>query len=556
MIKTAYTVAFLLLAAPLSAQVKVFKFWVELSDKKDCGYSIDKPEEFLSPRAIERRAKQNIRITEEDLPVTKAYKDGISATGAEVLFPSRWFNALCIKTTDSSLVKKIAALPYVKSVRLMYHRLEYPGSEPKNNAAMMEFLMSAGAKSRPEESSVYGFGFNQINMLNGIPLHEDGFRGEGMVIAVLDAGFYKVNEISTFNHLREDGRLLGTFDFVTMDTIVYEDDMHGMNVLSCMASNTPGKMIGTAPKASYWLIRTEDNHSETPVEEASWVAGAEFADSVGADLINSSLGYTRFDDSSMSYTYRHLDGSSLISRAAKNCARRGIIVCNAAGNEGSDSWRYIGVPADADSILSVGGVDKDRMHVPFSSYGPTADGRIKPTLCAKALETTVASSKDKFYPSQGTSFASPVMCGMVACLWQANPQRGNMEIINALIKSADQFASPDNQYGYGIPDMVMANRILGGDKAFDYSVSRWLEEIPSHYDSRGILLKYYAAESQEVKILVRDGKGRKIRTLSFALGKNEFLIYPLKDLPVSKKGISLEIQTGEKQQTYRLDFQN
>lgn len=543
----------LLLLGSLSeamAQSYVYKFWIELKDKENNGYSIDNPSAFLSQRAIERRAKQNIPITTADLPVSPQYVLEIEQRGVKVLHTSRWFNSVTISCNDSAVLKEIRKLPFVVGTRLLYNRDESIEGK-KNNPAIMEYLMTMEAPKSPENESDYGFGLEQISMLNGDKVHASGFTGDNIVIAVLDAGFYKMNEMKDFDHLRQTGRLLGTYDFVNKDTLVYEDDMHGMNVLSCMAAYTPGRMIGTAPGASYWLLRTEDANSEFPIEESNWIAGAEFADSVGADLINSSLGYTTYDNSKLSYTYKNLNGSSLISRAATHCAKVGMIVCNAAGNEGSSKWKYVGVPADADSIITVGGVDAQLRQSTFSSFGPTADGRVKPTVVAMATATFVSSSKGKHYQSQGTSFASPVLCGMVASLWSAHPTKTNMEIIRAIEKSGHQYMNPDNVLGYGIPDFVLANRFLGGDSEFNYTQDQWLTEIPSEYD-KSIPIEFYSSKKQDMKIEVRDHKGRKIRDISFNLAQGEFLRFGLNELPKSKKPITLIIVVGGESKTYSL----
>ncbi|MDX5320580.1 MAG: S8 family serine peptidase [Bacteroidota bacterium] len=545
--------AFLLagMSLPVFSQTQVFKFWVELSDKNNTRYSVDHPEAFLSERAIERRKKQGIAITERDFPVNESYLSEIEAKGVKLVHTSKWFNAVTVRCTDSSVMAEIRKLSFVKGTRLLYDKVESE-TKPKGNEAMMEYLMSMSSPKKPENNSDYGFGLGQIAMLEGDDLHQRGHKGKGIVIAVLDAGFYKMHDMEVFDHLRNEGKLLGTWDVVMQDTLVYEDDMHGMNVLSCMASYMPGKMIGTAPDASYWLIRTEDNFSEYPIEESNWIRGAEMADSIGADVINSSLGYTQFDNTKLSHTYSHLNGKSLASQAATYCAHVGIIVCNAAGNEGNGKWHYIGVPADADSILTVGGVDEFKDHSTFSSFGPTYDGRIKPTVCAQATATYVASSKGKFYASQGTSFASPVLCGMVASLWSAHPDKTNIQVMNAIIQSSDRYSHPDNTFGYGIPDFMMAHRILGGDPDFDYSKDQWLQEIPTTYYDQ-IPLHFYSSKAQTLKIVVKDHKGRKVRNMEFALEQGQFFLHSLKDLPKSKKGISLEIQVGEEVKTYSLN---
>lgn len=550
MLRSVFAGLLLIVAAQVFGQTTTYKFWIELTDKNNNGYSIDHPEAFLSAKAIERRQKQNIPVTHQDLPITMAYQEGIEKMGVRVLHNSRWFNSVTVVCTDTSVMKAIRGLKYVKGSRLLYARIE-PETPQKSPDAMMEYLMSVNAPKNADNGSDYGFGLGQISMLKGDELHALGYKGQGVVIAVLDAGFFHMNEMGTFDQMREEGHLLGTYDMVNKDTVVYDDDMHGMNVLSCMAAYSPGKMIGTAPSASYWLIRTEDNFSEFPIEESNWVAGAEFADSVGADVINSSLGYTQYDAKNLSYSYKSLDGSSIISRAATRCAVVGMIVCNAAGNEGDGDWHYVGVPADADSIITVGGVDAFLDHSTFSSFGPTADGRIKPTVCAQATATYVASSKGKFYQSQGTSFASPVLCGMVASLWGANPTATNMEVIQAIMQSADRYSHPDNTFGYGIPDFMLANRLLGGDKDFDYSQDQWLAEIPSEYYDI-VPLNFYSSKDQNISIVLRDHKGRKVRNMNFDLKKGQFFLYNLQDLPKSKKGLTLEINVNGETKSYSL----
>lgn len=541
--------AFVAASFTVQAQKKVYKFWVEFSDKQNSPYSIDRPLEFLSQRALDRRAKHGIALTSQDFPVNPSYKSGLSAAGVQVLHTSRWFNAATISTTDSSLIDKVKALPYVKSARLLYHRVEFP-DDKKGPSQVSEYLRSAGGSSEPSNSTDFGEGFRQIDQINGVQLHKDGFQGQGILIAVLDAGFYQAGKMKTFENLRNEGRLWGITDLVDFDSSVYEDDSHGMNVLSCMASYVPGKFIGTAPKANYWLIRTEDANTEYPIEEANWVAGAEMADSLGADLINSSLGYTKFGDSDMDHSYQSLNGKSIAAKAATICAHKGLLVCNAAGNEGDGSWKFVGVPADADSILTVGGVDADNQHASFSSYGPTADGRIKPTIVARAAGTIVASSKDKYYNSNGTSFASPVMCGMVACLMQANPKATIYQVMDALKWSASQASNPDNILGWGIPDFKIANRILGGDKLFDYGQSRWLDPIPGTYYG-SLRLAYYSAQDQHISIVVKRRR-KVIQTIERDLKKGEFMVEVLKDLPNKRKGITIEVKVGDSTETYSL----
>jgi subtilisin family serine protease len=273
-----------------------------------------------------------------------------------------------------------------------------------------------------------------------------GYTGKGMIIAVLDAGFYHVGQLPAFDSLRARGQILGTRDFVTGDTMVYEDHAHGMHVLSILAGLLPGEMRGSAPAASFWLLRTEDVFSEYPVEEVFWTAGAEFADSVGADIIHSSLGHYEFDDPSMSYTYSDMNGhTTRVARTALMAARRGMIVVVSAGNEGNKKWHYIISPADADSILAVGAVDAEKAPATFTSYGPSADGRVKPDVSAMGVSVLIQGVDGGVTRGNGTSYASPLISGLTACLWQAYPTATAQEVIQTLRQSTDHYLSPDER---------------------------------------------------------------------------------------------------------------
>jgi subtilisin family serine protease len=317
-------------------------------------------------------------------------------------------------------------------------------------------------------------------------MHELGFRGQGIVIAVIDAGFENVNTNPVFDSLRNEGRLLGTRDYVQGNTSVNEDYLHGANCLSLIAGNTPGQLIGTAPKAGYWLIRSEDAATEKIIEENNWVVAAEFADSVGADITTTSLGYTTFDNPSQNHVYADLNGRTAVaSIAATMAARKGIFVLNAAGNEGGGAWNYIGVPADADSICAVGAVNGSGVHANFSSVGPTSDGRIKPDLSSMGQGSYVCNANGFFSSGNGTSYATPILAGAVACLWQAHPNRTNMAILHALKVTASQATNPDNIYGWGIPNICDAHNYLNlhndvGQQESDINSSVVIFPNPAH----------------------------------------------------------------------------
>ncbi len=532
------------------------KFWVQFTDKKNSPYSINQPESFLSKKAIERRAKFGITITEEDFPVNPDYLKKVNSTGVQVLNTSRWLNGVSIQTADNDVIKKLMALPFVKSIDKVGL---YDNKDNSRLEYLMEMLMAVGEEEpettdgtmqpgvelTPYNKDFYGKGFNQIEMLNGAEMHRLGFTGKGVTIAVLDGGFMNVNKIKTFQHLYTNGQLLGTWDFVRQDSNVYDDNNHGMNVLSCMAAQTPGKMVGTAPEASYWLLRTEDANTEYLIEEYNWVSGAEFADSAGVDIINSSLGYSAFDDNSTSHKYSQLDGkTSVASRAASIAAKKGIVVCNAAGNEGNDDWTYIGAPADADGIITVGGVNADSTFADFSSYGPTADGRLKPEVTAQATQAYVATVADVFVPNQGTSFASPILCGMVACLRQANPNKTVQEIITALQLSGHRFANPDTAFGNGIPNFIKANRYLENDVTFDYAKNS-IETAPSKTFNKAIGIVVYLTKKQKIDARLNTSSGQTIKTFNaqgFEKGFNKVVFTELDGLKPGN--YQLEIKIG------------
>ncbi|MAE08596.1 MAG: serine protease [Bacteroidetes bacterium] len=440
------------------AQIAPDKYYVQFTDKNDSPYSIDNPGEFLTQRALDRRANQGIVISENDIPVNPQYLQGVAAIGVEMLNPTRWLNGVTVFTEDPALIAQIEALPYVSGT------LKFNYSKKYTSDKFSEILDDSGnanskLKGKNSISSLdYGLAFGQIDQLNGIPLHDDGYQGQGKVIAVLDAGFTGANVHPVFDYLWENGKILGTKDFVYMGGSVFDGHEHGKMVLSCMGANLPGEMIGTAPEADYWLLRSEEGPHENIIEEYNWVSAAEFADSVGADVINSSLSYATFDLPQWDYTPADMDGNTAIAtRGADIAASKGILVCNSAGNSGA----WIGSPGDADSVFTVGAVYLNDQRADFSSIGPTADGRIKPTAMSCGAGATIA--VDNYGISTngyGTSFSSPIMAGMVACLWQSHPQMTVMEVYEAIKESGSYADDPDNLMGWGIPDFYGADSIL------------------------------------------------------------------------------------------------
>lgn len=445
------------------AQIAPDKYYIQFTDKNDSPYHIDNPQEFLTQRAIDRRTAHGIAVVQNDIPVNVTYLQGVANVGVDLLFATRWMNGVTVYSPDPALIDEILALPYVESARKLIDRDDYGKKAFFENESFGEAFTAEDSKSSRAASSLeYGFSYGQINQLNGIALHDQGFQGQGMVIAVLDGGFIGVEEHPVFDSLWENGQILGNKDFVHVGGNVFTESEHGKMVLSCMGANQPGEMIGTAPKASFWLLRSEDVMTENVIEEYNWVSAAEFADSVGADVINSSLSYIDFDMPQWDHPYSDMDGNTAVATiGADFAASKGLLIHNSAGNSGGDAaWPWNGSPADGDSVFSIGAVDINGNRAGFSSIGPTFDGRIRPSVMALGAGATVAYGIENVGPGSGTSFSSPIMAGMSSCLWQAYPEKNNMEIQQAIKESASQYNDPDNLMGWGIPDFAEAWSIL------------------------------------------------------------------------------------------------
>ncbi len=499
---------YLLFLSAIQVFAQSDKYVVYFTDKNGSPYSISNPSAYLSPRAIQRRAIQNIPIQTDDLPVNQTYINQVSAIGVTVLNVSKWFNAISIQTSDTNKLNSVKNLPFVVGTQVMNRQQKLKKEEPITKFDFEAKLPSIVSTSNRSNSLNYGQALNQIQMLGGDLLHDLGYQGQGTVIAVLDAGFTDVDNMIVFDSLRAGNQILGTRNFVDGGTFVYGFNSHGTSVLSTMGANIPGTFVGTAPKASYYLIRTEDVSSETPIEEFNWLSGVEYADSVGADVINSSLGYTTFDNPALNHTYADQNGHTNISaRAASRCASKGIVVVVAAGNEGSSFFHYISSPADADSILAIGAVDGQGNYAGFSSTGPSYDGRIKPNVAAQGSGTTVAYPGGNIGGGSGTSFASPVTAGMVACLRQANPTKNYLQIIDGVQQSASQYSNPDSLKGYGIPNFNLANLLISGIKVND-KTSYGLKNVFPNPFSNQLEFIYNSPENQDLQVQLVDLSGR------------------------------------------------
>lgn len=498
-------------AQEASGFTPTYKYRIQLTDKKHNPYSVRHPEQFLSQKSIERRRRQHLKVTKTDLPVTPQYVEQIKAQGVSICSTSKWNNTVLVETSDTLLIPRITALPFVSSARKVATYSRPRKKDTRDRHALIKPVSQADPQKKPadddedspaareevvrqmfmeahpnttkdsldiavrfftdafintsdrgeakeeepkketeaEPYNHYGKAFTQADQLHVQALHDRGYKGQGMTIAVIDGGFYNADIIPMLSHVR----VLGTRDFVEPGNDIYGEESHGMMVLSCIAANTPGTFVGTAPEASFWLLRSEDGDTEQPVEEDNWAAAVEFADSVGADVVNTSLGYSKYDNPADKIQYWQMDGHQcLASNTASMMASKGMVLCNSAGNEGDNRWKLISVPADADDVLTVGALTPSGENTLFSSLGHSYDGRVKPDVMAMGQNCTVFSIRGTLTSANGTSFASPIMCGAVTCFWQANPKLTALEVVKAVRRLGDRYEHPDNVYGYGIPD--------------------------------------------------------------------------------------------------------
>ncbi|MFH0760037.1 MAG: S8 family serine peptidase [Bacteroidota bacterium] len=528
------------------------KYWVQFTDKQNSVYSTDRPDEFLSARSIERRERYSIVVSEQDLPVSQAYIDSLTSIGVTVLNRSKWFNAVTVYTTDTNHLIRIRQFPFVKQLKSV---IRLKSIQPANDKFSLESITDLESGTVTDTTLLrYGKASRQIGMLNGHILHNQGFQGQGMVIAVLDAGFRRVDVNHAFDSLYINSQILGGWDFVNNSPLSFADTehAHGAQVLSIMAGNLPSELVGTAPKASYYLLRTEDAPTENLVEEDNWIASAEWADSAGADLINSSLGYTTFDIPALNHTYSDMDGNTTrITIAADIAASKGMLVVNSAGNEASIDWHYIGAPADADNILTVGAVDSLGNYAIFSSTGPTFDGRIKPNIVAQGQLTAVVGTDGNIFRGSGTSYSSPVMCGLAACLWQTNRTLPPMIIIETIQQSASRASNPDSLYGYGVPDFGKALFLMLGISPIKLDDESLFRVYPNPFTDH-LVIDFYSHDRQEITIEVIAMTGKKLVLEKLEVGYtsiNRLDINQFSELPAGMYILRIITQSGHYEQT-------
>ncbi|HEY4325095.1 MAG TPA: S8 family serine peptidase [Mucilaginibacter sp.] len=423
-----------------------YKYRLVLKDKGNSGYSINNPGDFLSAKAIARRRKMNIPIDETDLPISSDYIKAIQNVGGIIVAQSKWLKTVSVHCTDKFLIDKYKALPFVKDVVLVWEGKRSTSGTP----AKYIDVPQAGAPQTVAAPLDYGSATGNITMNNGQALHNQGYKGAGIDIAVIDGGFIGLKANPMFNNIS----IKGAKSFVYENPDPYSIDSHGVWVTSCMAVNKPGNYVGTAPEANYWLFRTEDESSEFPIEEDYWVNAIEYADSVGVDIVNSSLYYTNgYYIPSARYTFNNMDGqTALATRAANMAFNKGIFIVCCAGNE----QQWVGTPADSPDVLTVGSVTSRSIIDNFTSWGITVDGRMKPDVVALGGGAWVVNTSGTTEQRSGTSYSSPIVCGLVACLWQAYPQLSNKNLLDIMRHSADRYNNPIVPYGYGIPNMQLA----------------------------------------------------------------------------------------------------
>jgi serine protease AprX len=559
----------------ITASAQYSRYIIRLKNKNGTPFSISNPSAFLSAKAVARRTRYNIAIDSTDLPVQPSYLDSIKKVpNVNVLNVSKWLNQVCIQTTDSSALATIRSFSFVLNANAIAVRMiqrspaksnkfeEYRQLPLPSPAKINGIAGTFGFTGIQGMQNFYNYGNNagQVHIHEGEYLHNLGFHGEGITIAILDAGFYNYLANPAFDSILLQNQVLGTWDYVANEQSVNEDHYHGAMCLSTIAANEPGQMVGTAPKAKFWLLRTEDANSEYPVEEENWVAGAEFADSAGADLISSSLGYSDFDDASFNLSYAQRDGkTSIISIGANLAVKKGILVTNSAGNSGAATTdsKFVICPADADSVFTIGAVDVNGNVAYFSSYGPNGAGNLKPNVTSVGWNAVVANviTGVPGYAS-GTSFSNPNMCGLVACLWQAFPEFSNRQIMDAVQRSSSQYTNPDYRVGYGIPNMRLAYLNLQQQRTTkNYQLilgTNWIKAFPVPFnDNFSVLLKAPLSGHSRIRLIDMGGKTIAIKDTEI----QEDVLYTINfdNIQVISKGVyTVQYSDGKNKASLRV----
>jgi len=445
------------------------RYAIQYKYKPQDTYSLEEPSAFMSQKAIDRRVKEKNAFDSTDLPVSQKYITKIQAQVEQVQYHSKWLNSSVVIATEEQ-VDEIKDLPFVEKVELVARGFYDASHSAKKESKPFPFRINFKKKSE----SAYEF----QNELLGIPtMHREGYTGKGITIAVFDGGFQYADKIPAIKHLFKNDQILATRDFVLPHSDnVFRSDTHGTGSLSLIASNDEGSLIAGAYNASFILCITEDVRSEYRVEEYNWVRAAEYSDSLGVDIINSSLGYNVFNDPDMNYQKKDLDGNTaIITQGAVMAAKKGILVVTSAGNEGTGNWRTITAPADADGILTVGAITNSLRKSNFSSVGPTADGRIKPEVTTLGSSVSLWRTPTGVGTASGTSFSAPQVAALAAGLWEAKPDLTKKQLLHLILSTASQADSPDNDFGYGIPNFSSA--FFGVESDLEEKIQEKMDEL-------------------------------------------------------------------------------
>jgi len=530
--KKAFTLLFFAVAFSAPGIAQFTKYVIRFTDKAGTPYTLGNPSAYLSQKSISRRLRQHIAIDSTDLPVTPRYIDSVRLAGAVIVRDtSRWLNQVCIATTDSTALAKINSFPFVITAQPIMRPVGIGNAHNNQFTEHVDSVSTINGVTGIQDFYNYGKSYPQIHIHNGEYLHNLGFHGEGMSIAILDAGFYHYLSLPAFDSVLSNNQVKDTYDFVARNPSVNEGYYHGMECFSIMASNLPGQLVGTCPKANYYLYVSEDVYSESPVEEQYWTAAAERADSMGVDVISTSLGYSQFDNPYFDHTYADMNGHTTIAaKAAGLAAKKGIIVVVAAGNAGNVSWHYITTPADADSIVAVGAVSTSGVVGTFSSYGPSSDGRVKPEVASVGVGTALQTTIGTVGFGNGTSFATPNMAGLITCLWQAFPEFSNKEIIQAVEKSSSIFPAPDNRIGYGLPDFQAAYNDLSQQRSLrnitTILANSWIKVFPNPFHTDfSVAINPPLSANATFKLFDLSGRLYFTRQFSLQAGQRQILSF-------------------------------
>ena len=473
------------------------RYWVFFQDKNEALETFE-ISDFLSSASLQRRAEQDIDIHINDFPLSPSYINTIKNLGFEVYRTSRWLNAISVFIDHTNELALLRELDFVSKIQ-------------KVKSYSRRAIVDEVSIDQQIVANSYGPSYGQIAQLNGHLVHEQGYKGQGRIIAVMDASFYKVDELAMFDSLWINNQILETWDFVLNQELNYDNDTigsHGTMVLSCMGGNMQDSLIGTAPDASYILFRTEDTSSETLTEEDNWVAAAEQADLLGTHVINTSLGYSNLtDDPENTHTYSDMDGNTtVITIAADIAASKGMLVVNSAGNSGNSEWYYITAPADGDSVLTIGAIGADSVLTFFSSHGPTADGRMKPNVVAQGLFSVVCNLDDGIRTANGTSFSSPIIAGMAASVWSAMPEVSSMDLFNLIQESGHLFPEGNNDYGYGVPNFYELLQYVSIEEDFTNSKPIY----PNPFENYIMVDLSDFEKSENIELAVYNSMGQRV----------------------------------------------